>query len=339
MRHVSPGTEIHTFTAGYGNDDWEIVRAREAAVHFATLHHEIVVGPDALPAVFPEVVRHMEEAAGAEEMTYQFMTAREAARHVSIVFTGHLADMLFAGMPRHKLLKLAISLPPLRGGLEEFFHYTQQRNEPQSLMGKLLVRGYFRDDAGAAVAVIGSLGLPPPHPLNFNAREPLSEQLRTDFLDPSSKLAATFQFHAAHGLEWNSPFMDADVTRTAFQIPDSLKIHGLRQKHILRLASRGLVPEFILERKKGLQRLRADTRLAATLEQLADRYLASPDVKSRGIFRPADIERTRRRPVSGVYTREQVTTLWQLILTEIWARLFIDGRGGPPAHSARASAG
>ncbi|MGH8615195.1 MAG: asparagine synthetase B family protein, partial [Gammaproteobacteria bacterium] len=82
MRKVSPEQVVHTFTAGYGPEDGEIIRAGEAARYFQTVHHEVIMGAAQLPALLPEAVWHMEEPVGGEEMIYQFVAAREAAKHV-----------------------------------------------------------------------------------------------------------------------------------------------------------------------------------------------------------------------------------------------------------------
>ncbi len=339
MRQVAPERTVNTFTVGHGDGDPEIIGAREAAGHFRTEHHEIVVGPEVLPRVLPEALWYMEDPVGGEEMTYQFIAAREAAGHVDIIFSGHKSDVQFGGMPRHKLLKLGLMLPPFRGLLEEFFHFTQTRRLPHTPAGRLAVKLYFRGDLPEAVSVRGAEELPPPRPLPFDSDQPLNQKLRRDILEGSSKLGATFQLHAAHGLAWNSPFMDAVVMRTAFQVPDNLKIRGLRQKHILRRACEGLVPESILQRKKSLQRLRHDTDLSEVLDRLAAELLSPAAVAARGIFEPSEIERLRRRKPSGRYSKQQAGSLWRVLLTEIWARLYLDDRGRPPVTGESQGAG
>lgn len=330
MRRIAPEKTVHTFTVGHGGEDHEIVGARESAGHFKTEHHEIVVDSSVLPRVLPEAIWYMEDPVGGEELIYQFIAAREAAQHVNNVFTGHKSDVLFGGMPRHQLVNLAIALRPLRTMLEEFFHYTQTRRMPQSLPGRLLVKGYFRGADAFDAAVIGAKGLPLSRPIPFDTAQPLNEKLRGDILDGSSKLGVTYQVHVANGLTWNSPFMDSELVRRAFQIPDRLKIRRLRQKYVLRRACEGLVPQAILERKKSLQRLRHDAQLTGVLEELADSLLSPAAVSARGIFRATDVERIRRRGADRLFSKPQISALWSLLLTEIWAQSFLDNRGQKP---------
>ena len=330
IRQVAPTTAVHTFTVGHSEEDAEIVGAREAAGHFKTSHHEIIVAAEDLPVRLPEAVWHMEDPVGGEEMIYQYIVAREAAHHVGKVFMGLKSDQLFGGMPRHLLVRLAILLRPIRGMLEEFFHYTQSRRVPRSMTGRLLVNLYFRGNQPPDVSVLGSQGLPLARPLPFDTVQPLSEKLRVDILEGASNLGTTYQLHAACGLSWDSPFIDEKFVQTAFQIPDDLKIRGLQQKYILRRAYEGLVPESILKLKKSLQRLRHDDRLTEVLATLSADLLSPQAVAARGIFKPAEVERVRRRPDHGLYSREQVSSLWTLLLTEIWAQLYLDGRGRFP---------
>jgi asparagine synthase (glutamine-hydrolysing) len=330
IKHVAPTKPVHTFTVGHGDEDREIIGARETAQHFKTDHHEIIVGPEQLPAVLPEAIWHMEDPVGGEEMIYSFIAAREAARYVDTIFAGEKSDALFAGMPRHLMMKLATYTGPFRDMVEEFYHYTQSRRMPKSFSGRKLVDFYYRQDKPWAINVLGSEELPPARPLPFASRQPITDKLAGDILDGSSTLGATVQLNAAHGLAWNSPFMDAAMVRTAFEIPDRLKIRGMRQKYILRKACEGLAPESVLRRKKSLQRLRTDMRLTDTLESLAAELLSPDAVRNRGMFDATQVQEIRRRRGAAPYSREQVFSIWSLLITEIWARLYIDRRGERP---------
>src|SRR5437762_1957761 len=101
-RHVVGDRELHTFTAGYGEDDRELVNAAMVARELGTRHHPLVLSPGDLPGLLPWMVWHLEEPIGREDIAYLFVTAREAARHVDLVLAGFGFDGLFAGLPRHR---------------------------------------------------------------------------------------------------------------------------------------------------------------------------------------------------------------------------------------------
>ena len=331
LHQVMPGIPVHTFTAGFGEGDPEMMGAAQVARHFGTIHHEVVLPPERLPDVLRPMVWHIEDTVGHEEVAYLYITTREATRYVDTLFSGRKADMLFAGMPRHKLIKLMTVLPMFRGGLREFYNFTQTGREPGGPLGKALVRAYYRGAEIPPAHVIGVLDYPPPDPLPMDVAQPLNEKLRRDIFDEPVTMSATERLHGAFAMHSNSPFMDYRMFDCAFQVPDDLKVHRLRQKHILRVACRGLLPEGILERKKSLQRLKHDQILSDVLERLAAELLSPAAVAARGFFTSAHVQRVRRRPAGAPYPSIQVYRLWSLLLAELWAQAFLDRRGAPLA--------
>ena len=59
---------------------------------------------------------------------------------------------------------------------------------------------------------------------------------------------------------------------------------------------------------------------------VADR-LPAARMRERGLFDPAEVGRIRRLPADGVYPEDQLYRLWTPLLTELWAGIFLDGRG------------
>jgi asparagine synthase (glutamine-hydrolysing) len=54
----------------------------------------------------------------------------------------------------------------------------------------------------------------------------------------------------ACSLEVRVPFLDHEFVELAARIPAHMKVHRLQGKHVLRLAAKGLVPDFVLTKKK-----------------------------------------------------------------------------------------
>jgi asparagine synthase (glutamine-hydrolysing) len=331
MHQVAADKPLHTFTAGFGPEDPEMIGAGEVARHFGTIHHEILMPPEQLVTVLPRMVWHMEDTVGHEETAYLYVTTREASKHVDTLFSGRKADMLFAGMPRHKLIKLAIALPPLRPYLREFYDFTQTGRAPETLPGRLLVSSYYRGDAIPPAQVLGAAGFPPAEPLPLSGAQPLNQKLRRDLFEEPVTMTATERLHSAFALHSNSPFMDPRMIDCAFEVPDRLKVRRLKQKYILRAACRGMLPAGALQRKKSLQRLRHDEMLSDVLEQLAAELLSPAAVASRGFFSPQHVGRVLRRPKGRAYSSLQIYRIWALVLAEIWGRLYLDRRGSPLA--------
>jgi hypothetical protein len=64
---------------------------------------------------------------------------------------------------------------------------------------------------------------------------------------------------------------------------------------------------------------------------LADRYLSGERVKRRGFFEMEHLERIRRA-CRNRYHPETAMRLWTAIVTEIWAEIYLDGRGRYPQN-------
>ncbi|HEY8196719.1 MAG TPA: asparagine synthase-related protein [Gemmatimonadales bacterium] len=333
VMEVAGGRDVHTFTAGYGADDTEVVNAATVARELGTRHHALVLDPGDLPNLLPEMVWHLEEPIGREDIAYLFIAAREAARHVELVLTGFGFDGLFAGLPRHRLVDLGVRLPPLRGTLEEFYDLTVRSVEPRSASGRLLQLAYFRGRDFPAPKVSGARPLPPFAGFSTKDDQPLSSFLRRGFLVQPYQ-STVERLYAAAGVRMNAHHTDPAFIATAFSIPDRLKIRGWTQKYILRKACAGLLPGSILQVGKSFNRLRHDAQLSEVLDRLADELLSPSAVADRGLFDPSYVSALRRRAPGRAYSRERAYRLWSLLLTEIWSRLYLDGRGAPPASAA-----
>jgi asparagine synthase (glutamine-hydrolysing) len=139
------------------------------------------------------------------------------------------------------------------------------------------------------------------------------------------------RLYTAAGVRFNAHHTDPSFLATAFSIPDRLKIRGRTQKYVLRRACSGLLPESILQFGKSFNRLKHDLHMSAVLDQMADDLLSASAVVNRGLFEPAYVAALRHRPANQPYSQERAYRIWSLLLAEMWSRMFLDGRGSPPA--------
>ena len=331
VRAVAGSREVHTFSAGYGEDDRELVNAATVARELGTTHHPVALDPDDLPDLLPWMVWHLEEPIGREDIAYLYVAAREASRFVDLIVTGFGFDGLFAGLPRHRLVDLGMKHPAFRRPLEEFFDYTYRSVEPRTLAGRALKKAYFRGREFPAPQLLGTPPLAPFSGFPRNGDQPLTNFLKRGFLVLPYQHAVE-RLYAGVGVRMNAQHTDPDFLATAFSIPDRLKIHGRTQKYILRRACEGLLPPSILATGKSFNRLKHDTRMSELLDRLADDLLSEGALAHRGLFDPGYVARLRRRSAGRPYSQERAYRLWSLLLTEVWARLFLDQRGAAPGH-------
>src|SRR5262249_38822800 len=132
-----------------------------------------------------------------------------------------------------------------------------------------------------AAAVLASL-----LPERFAKWHPLhqAQYLETTFLMPGYILSSQGdRVSMANAVEGRFPFLDHRLAEFAARIPASMKLRGLDEKHILKRAARGYVPESILSRSK--QPYRAPDSESFRTANYVDEALATPT----GLFNPTAV--------------------------------------------------
>ena len=104
LQKVRPNLRLFTFTVGYGNDDPEILNARESARFLDGCHTETIVSPEHLPTLIPRAFWSLEDPCGNDEYVCLYALTEQAANTVDVVLSGNASDTLFAGMDAHRAL-------------------------------------------------------------------------------------------------------------------------------------------------------------------------------------------------------------------------------------------
>ena len=338
-RKCAPNAEIVAFTAGEHTHDPEIQRAAHVMECLQGKHEPLVVESAELLSRLPIAVWHLENPIGRSE-TFQYLSIAKLARErrFDCLLTGMGADLLFGGMPRHKVLWMAEVLPFIRKDLLAFFESTQTGEHSARPLARLMTMLYYRGELPPAPAVINCRRAFEPELVADPGYEFINRCLMLDGQEPTSRTLARIERpFQAYGLDYGSPFLDKEVIQFAFTMPGHLKIRRGQQKYILRQAMRPLMSEQLRNAPKELMRMRQGGEFARTLQQLADRYLSAERVKRRGFFELSDIERIRRA-CRHSHHPETAMRLWTAIVTEIWAEIYVDNRGRyPPAVAAEAA--
>ena len=129
------------------------------------------------------------------------------------------------------------------------------------------------------------------------------------------------------------------MIRTAFTVPSSLKIRNRQEKYIMRRALATLVPPELVNVPKFPMKMRHDLAFADAQDSLADRVLSRERVERRGFFEFGEIQKLRRRDRGRAYSSEGGMRLWTALLTEVWAEIFLDGRGAAIGDATAGPAG
>lgn len=339
LREAFPDREIHTFTAGRDDKDQEIITAGKVAAQAKTVHHPIYTPPHLLETELDRLIWYIEAPQFRSEALPLLLVGDEARSLVDVMITGQGADNLFAGMPKHKLLALVKRYSLLRRPLWEIYNLTQVGIQPTSLLGRFLAYMLYRGRVPAVPRVIGggnplvANALPAGGPTFIN--RVLAAALPSGVYEASTKFGRTL---GGETVDYLSPFADMDVVRTALSIDEKLKIKNGIQKYIFRKAIAAIVPPEFTAIPKHPQSMQYDLEFAEVLDRVTDSVLEDEAVASRGFFDPVEIRKLRRTDRSVPYHPEGAMRLWTAILTEHWARVFLDARGRPTCSTVRSTA-
>jgi hypothetical protein len=72
--------------------------------------------------------------------------------------------------------------------------------------------------------------------------------------------------------------------------------------------------------------------MSDALDHMAVELLSPGAVRERGLFEPAYVTDLLRRTRGHPYAAERSRRIWSLLLTELWARSFLDRPGSAPEH-------
>ncbi len=100
----------------------------------------------------------------------------------------------------------------------------------------------------------------------------------------------------AHSVEGRFPFLDVDLVELANSLPPAYKLRGLDEKHVLKRAAAGLVPDEIIRRSK--QPYRAPDALSfvgTDAPAWVAEVVSERAVTDAGVFDPVLVDRLWRK--------------------------------------------
>jgi asparagine synthase (glutamine-hydrolysing) len=354
-KHVPDRLRTFSVTFDSAEHD-ESVFQQEMVRALGTQHSAIACGNSDIARIFPEVIAHTERPVIRTAPAPLHLLSRLVRDEgFKVVLTGEGADEVFAGydifkeaavrrfcarqpnsrIRPHLFRKLYPYLPGLQKQspdyLAAFFGAgADSLDDPlfshrPRLRGTAAAKLFYSGDLRATLGDYDATAeMAERLPADFKRWHPLhqAQYLETVFLLPGYILSSQGDRVAmAHGVEGRFPFLDHRLVEFAARIPPGMKLKGLREKHILRRAMGGLLPEGIGSRVKQPYRAPDSQSFGGGSEP---DYLAealSPDaVAGLGMFNPVSVQKlldkTRRQGVTGfrdnaAFVGILSTQLWQ----------------------------
>lgn len=300
---------LKTFSVGFepagGEPGDEFEYSDLVAERFATDHHQIRVdGARLLPAI-PAAVAAMSEPMVSHDCVAFYLLSEEVSREVKVVQTGQGADEVLGGYDWYPPLAEVARQDAVGAYASVFFDRTFEA------LGELLQDRWAADHDVPTAFVSERFGRP-------GADSAVDAALRNDTTvmlvdDPVKRVD---NMTMAWGLEARVPFLDHEVVELAARVPPELKLaHG--GKGVLKSASRGIVPDEVIDRTKGYFPVPAIRQLDGAYLDLARQALLDPAANARGLFERRAVEAMLAAP-NDTRTTLGSNALWQLALLELW---------------------
>ncbi len=143
-----------------------------------------------------------------------------------------------------------------------------------------------------------------------------------DLYLPNDLLTKVDVASMAVGLEARSPMVDHEFVEFVARLPARFKISNLTLKAIFKKALKDLLPESILRRRKMGFAVPLDQWFRGQLSEFLRDILLSHRAEQRGYFRRGAVEALIDAHISG--RSDHQYQLWNLLMLELWHRVFVD---------------
>lgn len=348
---------VKTFSIGFEEQDFsELKYAREVARHTGAEHREFIVKPDALE-ILPTLVEHYGEPYADSSAIPTFYVSRETRRHVTVALNGDGGDESFAGYERYvamrlsesynrlprgvreKLIEKAISLLPLfeqkrRHPVKDARRFLQAASLPKAERYFRWVGAIDRDLKSNLYSRDFARAVESEEPRRFldqwfakaNGAGIVDATMLTDQMTylPNDLLVKVDIASMANSLEARSPLLDHKLIEFAAQLPENIKLRGLKTKSLLKKIAARLVPRDVIYRRKmgfGVP-IGKWLREEGKMKNFAAEVLLSEKSQKRGLFAPQAVSHLFQSHAAG--EADFAAQIWTLLMLELWFQRFID---------------
>ncbi|RUM78602.1 MAG: N-acetylglutaminylglutamine amidotransferase [Candidatus Thioglobus sp.] len=313
LLHEAGHQDIRTFSIGFEDIDdeagSEFEYSDQIVKKFNTTHEKYVVSNSQVLPRLGEAVANMAEPMVGQDAVAFYLLSEQVSKQIKVVLSGQGADEAFAGYfwyPRmqaesgtevERFAKHYVDRP-----YEEYLQTVNQQyhsgNHTEAWLNKEFAKA--------------------------NADEFMDKVFRTDITrlvvdDPVKRVD---NMTMAWGLEARVPFMDYQLVEHALSISPSLKMSE-EGKHPLKQISRGLLPDSVIDRKKGYFPMPALKYVRGEfLDFMAD-ILNSTQCVNRGVYNQDFVQKVINQPEQYM-TALNGSRLWHLALLEYWLQINID---------------
>ncbi len=300
--------DLMTFSVGFEDQPEERGNEFEysdpVAALYGTRHHKFLIPNSEVLRRLPEAVDQMSEPMFAQDAVAFYLLAEQVSKTVKVVQSGQGADEVFGG----------------------YFWYPRMAAETDGSALDRFRRHYFDRDHDEFLDMI----MPAYHGPDYTAEliaAHLAEPFADEFIDQVLRMDTTMlitddpvkrvdNMTMAWGLEARVPFLDHQLVELAAAMPPQYKLAS-EGKHVLKQIARGLVPDAVIDRKKGYFPMPALKFVRGDFLNFMQDILNSQACRERGLYHRAYVNKLLDAPEQH-HTRIQGSKLWHMALLEYW---------------------
>ncbi len=300
--------DLMTFSVGFEDQPEERGNEFEysdpVAAMYGTRHHKFLIPNSDVLQRLPEAVDAMSEPMFAQDAVAFYLLSEQVSKTVKVVQSGQGADEVFGG----------------------YFWYPRMAAESAGSPLDRFRRHYFDRDHDEFL----EMAMPAYHGPDYTAETiaaHLAEPFADEFIDQVLRMDTTMlitddpvkrvdNMTMAWGLEARVPFLDHQLVELAASMPPALKLAS-GGKHVLKTIARGLVPDAVIDRKKGYFPVPALKFVRGEFLSFMQDILNSQACRERGLYHRAYVNKLLDAPEQH-HTRIQGSKLWHLALLEYW---------------------
>ncbi len=336
--------KVDTFSIGFTNQKFnEAPFAKEVAKYLGTNHHEEILTPD--PALIIEKIGSILDQPFADSSIIPtYLLSKFARENVIVALGGDGGDEVFGGYDRYlgaplmqaanplmPLAKVALSLlkSDLIGASRKIKRAGTQLQRKNSLAHRYSsIQSLVQPEKLSQLLNPDILSFSHNDSFidyfnNSGAISNYDKMIRSDldYYLPGDLMVKADIASMANSLELRSPLLDVSVVEWGLQLPKKYKIKGFETKHILKDIARTLVPAHLIDRPKmGFGIPRAEW-LRTELKEMTIDLLTDQKAIQRGWFNSDEVKKVLNTHMSG---EDRDSTLWPLLMLELWARNWLD---------------
>ncbi len=306
-------SNIQTYSVGFEDQPEEQGNEFEysdAVVEkFSTLHHKFYINNDEVLQRLPQAVDHMAEPMVGQDAVAFYLLAEQVSQHISVVQSGQGADEVFGGYFWYPLMQAENNF-----SVESFAKHYFDRTHKEMI--ETLHADYIAEDFTSKKV---SQLLEDANTKNF-LDAVLHMDVTTLIVDDPVKRVDNMTM--AFGLEARVPFLDHELVELAMRVPTKFKTKD-GGKFLLKKIARGLLPDKVIDRKKGYFPVPALKYVRGEFLGFMQEILHSDACRQRGLFRSSYVEKLLNKPETFM-TPLRGSKLWHLALLELWLQRNVD---------------